>query len=288
MAQHFEVRKANSEDLKLIYQRMILEQWNPALYDFHGYPNSHNFHAFVGVLDGEVVSSCFALIYQEQFAFFGCYLVLKPGLRGKGYGLEVYKHRLTLMEKLGVKSIGCDADLAQTHNYAKHGFVEHYLNRRFVYLVQGTESATENTSKNPLSATELALFEADFLYEPREDFMTLWLSHDPTIKFASIKDNQGKLIAVGIARQAQIGFRIGPLYADSLDNAQQIFCALAEQLQPNTKLMIDIPEANSHADHFIKQLGLASWGIECMRMYRGEAPQVAMEKIYGMCSLEIG
>ena len=288
MAQHFEVRKANSNDLKLVYQQMILEGWNPAIYDFHGYPNSKNYHMFVGVLDGEVISSCCAFIYHKNFAFFSCYLVFKPELRGKGYGLKTYQYRLQLMKELGVKSIACDAAPEQTHNYAKNGFVDNYLNRRFIYRVKGNEAIANNISIDSPSLEKISKFDAQFLYESRPDFFKIWINNDPTMKFASIHNEQDELLAMGIARQAQVGFRIGPLYANTLDNAKSIVYALAAQLSTEEQLMLDIPEANCHADHFIKELNLTSWGTECMRMYRGEIPQVAIEQIYGTSSLEVG
>ena len=288
MIQTFEVRKATTEDIMSIYGRMVVESWNPGVYDQMAYATSDSIHMFVGVLDGKVVSSCCACVYQKEFAFFGCYLVFEPELRGKGYGLATYRHRLSFIDKLGVKSVGCDGVLDQTHNYAKNGFVDNYLNRRFCYMVKGTEAIPANVLIEKIPASNVANFEAKFVYESRLGFIEPWLKNDPTMKYAMIQNTDKQILALGIARQAQTGFRIGPIYADTLYHAKQITTALASQLPEGTELLIDIPEANCHADHFIKELELENCNFECMRMYRGTPPDISLDQVYGMCMLEVG
>ncbi|MBM7074665.1 hypothetical protein JQC92_22080 [Shewanella sp. 202IG2-18] len=286
--QSFEIREATAEDIMEIYGTMVVEQWNPGVFDQVTYSKSKSVHMFVGVMDGRVVSSCCACIYDTQFAFFGLYLVFDPKNRGKGYGLSTYQHRLRIMEQMGVKSIGCDGALEQTHNYAKNGFVDNYLNRRFSYFVTGSELINEHISIDKLGNKTLALFETKFVYEPRLEFISTWLDSDPTMKFASKYNEEKELLAVGIARQAQTGFRVGPIYANSLESAKEIIHALAAQLPQDAELLIDIPEANCHSDHFIKDLRLRNNDFECMRMYRGPVPAAALDQVYGVCTLEVG
>ena len=288
MDQNFLVREASVEDIMQIYGQMVVENWNPGIFDQLTYAKSKNVRMFVGVLNGTVVSSCCACIYNEAFAFFGCYLVFESKLRGKGYGLAAYKHRLRVMAELGVKAMGCDGVLDQTHNYAKNDFIGYYLNRRFSYTVQGNEIVASNVSIDMPNIKVVADFEAKFVYEPRHEFINVWLNSDPTMRYAVIYNDKNDILGLGIVRQAQTGFRIGPIYANTQINAKNIMLALASQLPKESQLFIDMPEANCHYDHFIKELQLECCDFECMRMYRGEVPSFPVDQIYGVCMLEVG
>ena len=82
---------------------------------------------FAGILDGEMVSSISAVSYGKDFGFIGFYIV-KPGYRGQGYGLAVWK---AAMRYLGNRTIGLDGVLAEEKTYEKSGFKTIYHNIRF-------------------------------------------------------------------------------------------------------------------------------------------------------------
>ena len=64
---------------------------------------------------------------EPAFAFLGFYIV-KPELRGRGYGLRLWQAG---MARLGNRIVGLDEVIAQQENYKRSGFVLAHRNIRF-------------------------------------------------------------------------------------------------------------------------------------------------------------
>jgi hypothetical protein len=89
-----------------------------------------------------------------------------------------------------------------------------------------------------------------------------------------------------VLRACRVGFKIGPLFADTPAIARALFTAAAAEAG-GAPLSIDVPEPNAMAVDLASQFGLAPV-FETARMYRGPAPDLPLERIYGVTTLELG
>ncbi|RLV60303.1 GNAT family N-acetyltransferase [Parashewanella curva] len=288
MKEELVFREANQDEISLLFNGIIKEGWNPGIHDIHTYPDCTNTHFAVALHQDQPVSFASYIIYQQKYAFAGCYLVLNPEQRGQGFGLALTNHLLDEMKQKGVKVIGIDGVVAQRDNYAKKGFVDAYLHRQFYYQVQGHESIDENVSLTCPEIDTLTAFEAPFVPEPRSAFWQTWAVNDPSKKFACIHDSYGELSGFACLRKAVNGYRVGPIYAEGVDEAIELLHGLAAQVPVESILYIDIPEGNPAGSHFIHQAELTENQFDCMRMYKGKQPQLNVKGIFGVCTLEMG
>ena len=68
--------------------------------------------------------------------------------------------------------------------------------------------------------------------------------------------------------------------------ADALFRALCGNA-PQQPVFIDIPAPNSHAKALVERYGMTSV-FPTARMYRGHAPVLPLERIYGLTTLELG
>jgi ribosomal-protein-alanine N-acetyltransferase len=78
---------------------------------------------------------------------------------------------------------------------------------------------------------------------------------------------------------------VGPLIADTPPLADALLAALLAA-HPG-EVLIDAPAANPHAAPLLAERGFTAVG-ETLRMYRGPAPRLPLEEIYGLACLELG
>ncbi len=79
------------------------EGWNPGINDAELFYQADPSGFFAGEVDGELVAVGSAVVYDDNFAFCGLYIVA-PEHRGMGYGLELTKHRLNYFLFLMIRS----------------------------------------------------------------------------------------------------------------------------------------------------------------------------------------
>ena len=72
----------------------------------------------IGELDGTAAATISCVNYDDCFAFLGFYIV-RPDLRGHGYGLRIWN---AAMAHAGARTVGLDGVVAQQANYQKSGF----------------------------------------------------------------------------------------------------------------------------------------------------------------------
>ncbi|WP_133405510.1 GNAT family N-acetyltransferase [Parashewanella tropica] len=281
-------REASQDEISQLFDGIISEGWNPGIHDIHTYPDCESTHFLVALHQNQPVSFISYIIYQQHYAFVGCYLVPDPKQRGKGFGLAIVNHLHDKLKNLGVSLIGVDGVVAQCDNYAKKGLIDAYLHRQFYYQVQGNETVEESVSLSCPDIAILAAFESKFVPEPRLPFWQTWAVNDPSKKFACIHDSYRELSGFACLRKAVNGYRVGPIYAESVDEAKELLHGLAVQVPAESILYIDIPEGNPAGFHFIQQAELTENQFDCMRMYLGKPPQLEVKGIFGVCTLEMG
>jgi len=119
---------------------------------------------------------------------------------------------------------------------------------------------------------------------PRPRFLKPWLIQPESHAFKFL--DGGVLKGYAMVRRATQGFKVCPLFADSPEIATELYKACLNAV-PGQSLFIDIPMANTNASQLISQFN-TNFVFECARMYYGKPPDIPMEKIYGLTTLELG
>jgi hypothetical protein len=97
--------------------------------------------------------------------------------------------------------------------------------------------------------------------------------------------DSGNIAGYAVARQCHDGWKVGPLFAESDDDATSLLASIAAEIRG--ELYIDVP---AYQDTFTKKLrnaGLEA-GFQTTRMYAGSAPHVQARLVFGVTSLELG
>lgn len=268
------------------------ESWNPGQGDAGPFFNADKEGFFmVKTQDGEPVASVSAVRYGEDYGFIGFY-VCTPKFRGKGHGLAVFRRGMSHLEG---RLIGLDAVVAQQGNYAKMGFVVAHENYRFGGVVKKSPApvpvATETDGglvlqKVEKDSMELVVdFDRSHVVAPRADFVREWLTAPGHVAMVAIED--GTVKGYGVLRPSHVGARVGPLFAGSAEVAELLAKALTSAVTPGTEVFLDIPEPNGEALRLAERLGLYNiW--KSVRMYRGTAPDLPLDRIFAVTSLELG
>ena len=289
MPQKLLIRNVWDDEFELLRDWFAKAGWNPGLADINVGCKSRTGLFYIGFLDNEPVGCISAQIYEYSFAFLGYHLIANPELRGQGYGHQLWEHMLNDLERIGVKLMGVDADPTQQKKYERHGLKEAWRNKRYHYRVKGTEDLRSRVITRPPEPAELTLFDAQYVKEPRGPFIHQWLDlHDLGRRHLCLRNPQGKLRGYGTLRQASEGYRIGPLYARTLVDAKDLLEALCSQLYAGTSVYFDIPDNNIVGRKFIEQMKLEPTGEEHIRMYLGEPPEIPVDEVFSVCTVEMG
>jgi hypothetical protein len=79
---------------------------------------------------------------------------------------------------------------------------------------------------------------------------------------------------------------VGPLFAETPETAKRLFDSLAASVT-GQELFIDVPTVNTAALQLVLSNGMKP-AFTTARMYTKQAPNLPLDKIYGVTSLELG
>lgn len=96
----------------------------------------------------------------------------------------------------------------------------------------------------------------------------------------------GHLTGFAVARAAEHGTRVGPLYADSPRVALALLTGLTAH-SPGRPFALDVPDVNLRAVRLVEDLGFRPT-FECARMYTGPVPQLDTGALWANTTLELG
>lgn len=283
----YTIRTATPQDVALAVDWAAAEGWNPGLSDAPCYGGIDAGGFLVGELDGEVIATISAIRYGKGFGFIGFYIV-RPDKRGQGYGWQLWQAG---MDQLKGRVIGLDGVVAQQDNYRKSGFELAYRNIR--YKGHGGDACPECPSDfdrniRPLADIpfdEFAAFDRPFFPEARPDFLRAWIAQPEVTARALVRN--GKLAGYGVCRPCREGYKIGPLYAEDAKGAESLFAALTATVPTGAPYYLDTPETNPAAVSLAKRHGM-TLSFETARMYAGQAPDLPVDRLFGVTSFEVG
>lgn len=274
------VTRATLDDWPVISGWAAGEGWNPGLSDGPAFFAQDPEGFFIGRLAQEPVSAISVVNYGAAYAFLGCYLV-RPDLRGRGLGLTTWK---TALSHAGGRAIGLDGVVAQQDNYRRSGFELAYRTVRFTGAAPSAEAGpgvrpAEKSDLDAIAAYDGACHPAD-----RPRFLSHWLTAPGHRVFVRLAE--GRPAGYAAIRPAHDCLRIGPLFADTAEDAEALFAALAAEAA-GQEIAIDVPEPNTAAVALAERSGLTP-SFETARMYTGPVRPFAKERVYGVTTLELG
>jgi len=118
----------------------------------------------------------------------------------------------------------------------------------------------------------------------RPQFLIPWLKQ-PDVKTFKYSNN-GKLEGFAIIRKANKGYKICPLFADNSTIAEELYKACLNSVV-GKPLYLDIPVINSDAVALTQKYN-TTYVFECARMYYGKAPNIEINKVFGITTFELG
>lgn len=280
------IRLMTFSEVQLALDWAAQEGWNPGLHDATAFYATDPKGFFIAKLNGEPIGCISAIRYSSKFGFIGLYII-KPQWRGRGYGFRLWHTAWQeLLKRLDSQQscIGLDGVLERESTYCQAGFTAAYRHIRYVY--QSLPSA--QVPKEVISLTEIPLeritrYDTEFFSASRPQFLSPWIC---VAKAAYGIIDGDRLVGYGVLRACHQGFKIGPLFADTLEIADCLFRALTYHAagQP---VFIDIPNLNPALPVLIERYNLQSV-FTCVRMYWGKILALDVGRIFGVTSLELG
>jgi GNAT superfamily N-acetyltransferase len=274
------IRPMRPDELSLAVDWAAAEGWNPGLADAACFGAVDPEGFLVGEVDGEAAATISCINYDASFAFLGFYMV-RPDLRGRGLGLQIWKAAIV---HAGTRVIGLDGVVAQQANYRKFGFELAYPNIRYGGSVT---AGTPTAGVVALNDVPMAVVEADdatIFPASRPAFLRAWIGASGHIGGARMRD--GRLAALGVIRPCRRGWKVGPLAADDRASAEAVLSALIADIGGG-EIFLDVPSVNHEAVALARDLGLAPV-FETARMYTGRVPPLRLERVFGVTTFELG
>ncbi|MGF7136700.1 ribosomal protein S18 acetylase RimI-like enzyme [Paraburkholderia sp. EB58] len=278
-AHDFLIRTMTPSEVELSLEWAASEGWNPGKHDARCFRAADPNGFFIGALQGEPIGCISAVAYDDRFGFIGLYLV-KPQFRGMGFGMRIWQHG---MAYLGNRNVGLDGVVAQQANYRKSGFQLAYRNIRFQGVVEGVVSARVS-SVSELPFDQLVDYDQRFFPARRPRFLGEWLSQADSVALAVVQ--VARITGYGVLRACLAGYKIGPLFADNDQIAEELLGALAAHV-PGQLLTLDVPESNPAAVALVERRDMTSV-FETARMYTKESPALTAKHVFGVTSFELG
>ncbi|MDD4254331.1 MAG: GNAT family N-acetyltransferase [Methanofollis sp.] len=280
MDSRLSVRQMERKDVDFAITLARDEGWNPGLHDADAFYAQDPEGFFIAEADGDPVACSSMVRYGDRFAFFGL-LIVRPDVRGRGYGLAVTRAALA---HAGDRTIGGDGVLAMQQKYHDRlGFDVIYRNIRY----RGTGGGTMPAGLVPASAVpfaDLVAYDAGIFSAARPKFLAPWLLQEGATALA-LSGRDG-IAGYGVVRPCFEGYKIGPLFADTPAAAEALLDGLLASV-PDAPVFFDVPEPNPAAVSLARARGMVQV-FETARIYRGAPPDVPLDRVYGVTTFELG
>lgn len=278
-----EIRTATRGEIDLMVEWAAAEGWNPGLDDAAAFQAADPAGFLIAHVDG-VPAACVSVVrYSAAFGFLGFY-ICRPDMRGKGIGLAVWQAGMAYLTDC--TTIGLDGVVDQQDNYRRSGFVYAHANRRYAGVVESVACQYADV-RAPREQDLPALVDYDRRFFPanRAEFLSRWMFGAESRQVLFLVED-GTVRGYGCVRACREGHKIGPLFADTSEQAGRLFQALTNSAGSGT-IILDIPEPNGAAIALAQDFDMIPV-FETARMYRGPAPDLPLGSIFGITTFELG
>jgi GNAT superfamily N-acetyltransferase len=278
--QGLKIRKMRRDETEFVVQMEAAQGWIPGIHDGKLYYETDPDGFFIAEIEGKPIGCVSAVAYDDSFGFIGVYVV-KPEFRNKGIGIKLTEK---FLERMGNRNIGLDAVVENEKKYQKlMKFKSFYSNLRFEGR-GGGEVPDGLVKISDVPFESLLEYDREMFPAPRPTFLEKWIKQPDSYAFAAVE--AGKLKGYGVVRKCQNGYRIGPLFADDAITAENIFLALKASV-PDEAIYMDVPEPNKNAMEIANKYEMTVM-FKTIRMYSREEPDINLEKVYVVTTIELG
>lgn len=276
------------QDLDLAIDWAAAEGWNPGLQDADCFYAADTGGFLMGWLADQPVAAISVVKYGDRFGFLGFYIV-RPEYRGQGYGWRLWQAGLAT---LGNRNIGLDGVVDQQENYVRSGFTLAHRNIRYggrrlelPSLDASAAKAHQIVSLASVPIEQVIAYDQAFFPAPRAAFIRCWLTRPQSYAVGILHNSQ--VAGYGVIRPCREGYKVGPLFADTPQFAAAIFRALQAHLPIGSEFYIDLPAVNVDAIALVESYAMIPV-FETARMYTQSAPQLPLERTFGITTFELG
>jgi hypothetical protein len=177
--------------------------------------------------------------------------------------------------------------MAQAQGYARiWGFEPAYHNMRYQGVAATSSAPVARIAPyTPADLDALERYDRACFPAPRHAFLERWL-RQPDAHVLLYRDGE-TLRGYGMVRPARDGYRIGPLFADNAACTEALFDALVSRVPAGSHVFLDVPQPNAAALELVTRRNMTPV-FETARMYRGRAPAIALDRVFGVTTLELG
>jgi GNAT superfamily N-acetyltransferase len=285
----YEIRTMARSEIDFAIELAAAEGWNPGLYDAEAFYAADPNGFLIGLLDGEPVSSISVVRYGQTYGFLGFYVV-KPQYRKCGFGARIWAAGMAYLQG---RDVGLDGVIAQVENYKKSGFVEAHSNMRYQGQADGAQSHPSDPRIVPLAKIafeDLRTYDERLFPSERPEFLRAWINQPESIALGIVADSQ--LGGYTVLRKCQVGYKIGPLFADNEQFAEALYQAASHAIPHGTPIFLDVPEKkeNPGALALAERHGMKKV-FETARMYRmanSAKMNVPLKNWFGVTTFELG
>lgn len=282
-----EIRVASAEEFAIAVDWAAGEGWNPGLDDMAAFHAADPQGFLLGWEGGAPIASISVVRYGAAYSFLGFYIVA-PERRGQGLGLALWTEG---MARMGDRTVGLDGVVAQQENYRRSGFALAGRNIRFTGVPRvsaETAGVAEIAPPAPELAAALLAYDRAVFAAPRDAFTRAWATPGSGARRRALAATvDGAVIGYGVVRDCRSGAKIGPLFADDAQTAERLFAGLCAGAPEGAEVSFDTPENNAAAVKIAESAGLSP-SFETARMYRGRAPEVPLQRWFGVTTFELG
>ncbi|PKL59152.1 MAG: GNAT family N-acetyltransferase, partial [Methanomicrobiales archaeon HGW-Methanomicrobiales-4] len=159
-----------------------------------------------------------------------------------------------------------------------------YRNIRWQGTSQGTHSDDLVTASDLPFSSLLAYDTAHFPAE-RRSFLYRWINQQEGSALAKVSHDE-EVLGYGVIRRCFEGYKIGPIFADDVRIADELFEGLTATV-PGETIFFDTPELNPDAVRMATRRGMTEV-FGTARMYSGSSPVLPINEIFGVTSFELG
>ncbi|MFF5477461.1 GNAT family N-acetyltransferase [Streptomyces sp. NPDC012935] len=274
------ITQAGLDDWPVVRGWAVDEGWNPGLADSEAFFAQDPEGFFIGRIDGEPVSAISVVNYGADYSFLGWYLV-RPDVRGQGCGLTTWKTALAHAEN---RTVGLDGVVDQQDNYRRSGFELAHRTFRFSGTAPSAQVPADVSAVRPQDLAEITAYDGTCTPADRPRFLAHWLTGPG--HHAVVRRTGGRVTGYGVIRPGHDCPRIGPLFADTPEDARALFAALTAEVA-GREVAVDVPETNPAGVALAEEAGFTP-SFETARMYTGPVRPYAQERVFGVTTLELG
>jgi len=277
---------ATVDELDLLLSWARQEGWNPGIDDTSLFYATDPSGFFISFLNDKPITGISLVKLNTDHAFLGLYLC-KPEYRGNGYGIQTWNAAL---ETVGARSIGLDGVVEQQHNYTREQFTYSHRNVRYAGMLSSNNINKAKCVPTIVKASETDIdsfcsYDAGIGGFMRQAYLSAWLQNCASRRTYLAVDGDTVIGAIG-TRKCSEGFKIGPWLANDEHIADSLLLHACNQIDYQS-FMVDVPEPNQAAVEIMQRYNLQAV-FETARMYRGNGPNIKVEKLYGVATLELG